>query len=346
LTDASGSYGTLKYNYDDVGNRSVETRDGSNTTLYTYSTTSNKLNSSSGASTNSFSYDNNGNTQARNSISFSYDDTNRMTQAVNGSLTTNYAYDGKGQRVLKNTNGVISLYIFDKDGKLIAEADATGAIQKEYIYFAGRPLALIDYSIGGGINYYHLDHLGTPQTLTDQNQTVVWNAYYEPFGVVNITVNTLENNLRFPGQYYDGETGLYYNYFRDYDPSLGRYTTSDPLGLLDGVNTYVYVKSNPIIYKDIMGLSVAACMNAAKNRLSSCLNIALSLYRSMQNNFTETCEIVCGDFDEEYGGAASCEVLCTASLGPSQALAFVQYMAMVGGCYGVYKFQISQCDDC
>ena len=60
-------------------------------------------------------------------------------------------------------------------------------------------------------------------------------------------------NLRFPGQYYDAETGLHYNYFRYYDPDTGRYITEDPIGLLGGINLYVYVLNNPLIYQDYLG---------------------------------------------------------------------------------------------
>ncbi|MEE9335368.1 MAG: RHS repeat-associated core domain-containing protein [Granulosicoccaceae bacterium] len=102
--------------------------------------------------------------------------------------------------------------------------------------------------------FYHTDHLGTPQAVTDENQQVVWQGEQDPFGENSPSVNLIEQNLRFPGQYFDAETGLHYNYFRDYDPSIGRYVESDPIGLDGGVNTYMYASARPIQNVDRLGL--------------------------------------------------------------------------------------------
>jgi RHS repeat-associated protein len=138
-----------------------------------------------------------------------------------------------------STSGVID-YIYDQQGLLISEISQGNT--KETIYLNGQPLARIN---NNQVYYYHNDHLGTPQVMTDQNQAVVWQADYDPFGKATVTTETITNPIRVPGQYFDAETGLHYNYYRYYDPGTGRYITSDPIGLLGGLNTYAYVKNNP-----------------------------------------------------------------------------------------------------
>ena len=84
---------------------------------------------------------------------------------------------------------------------------------------------------------------------------MVWEAWYEPFGEAHIhPSSSVVNNIRLPGQYYDSETGLHYNYHRYYDPRTGRYLTPDPVGLQGGLNLFAYVGNNPTGYVDPSGL--------------------------------------------------------------------------------------------
>lgn len=104
-------------------------------------------------------------------------------------------------------------------------------------------------------------HLNTPRLIADQAGNTVWrNDNTEPFGASvsngdpNSTGIVFEFNLRFPGQYFERETNLKYNYFRDYDPGTGRYVQSDPIGLRGGINTYGYVSGSPLRFSDPAGL--------------------------------------------------------------------------------------------
>ena len=91
--------------------------------------------------------------------------------------------------------------------------------------------------------------------MTDDQGVVVWNATYKPFGEVEVnSSSTVVNNLRFPGQHFDEETGLHYNWHRYYSPQIGRYLKPDPIGLYASMNRYAYVINNPIMLIDILGL--------------------------------------------------------------------------------------------
>jgi len=162
-----------------------------------------------------------------------------------------YVHNAMGQRVVKDTAGGAVHFVYDLSGRLVAEADGTtGAATAEYVY-EGMPLAFLR---GGAVYYIHTDHLGTPQALTDSSGAIAWNAVYRPFGETAHAGGSVAFNLRFPGQYFDAETGLHYNWFRDYDPALGRYVQSDPIGLRGGWNTYGYVGGNPVRRMDWLGL--------------------------------------------------------------------------------------------
>lgn len=104
------------------------------------------------------------------------------------------------------------------------------------------------------IYFYHTDHLGTPIMMTDTNGNKVWEGEFLPFGEAYSVSGTVTNNLRFPGQYYDEETGLYYNWHRDYAPEVGRYIEADPIGLKGGINKFSYVSNSPVNFIDPIGL--------------------------------------------------------------------------------------------
>ncbi|WPD24572.1 MAG: RHS repeat-associated core domain-containing protein [Candidatus Electrothrix scaldis] len=126
-------------------------------------------------------------------------------------------------------------------------------------------LLLLNHKSAEGAYYYINDHLGTPQIITDDSGAVVWQAEYLPFGNVNISVAQIENNLRFPGQYYDVETGLHYNWNRYYSPETGRYIAADPIGLDGGMNLYAYVGGNPINSVDVFGLKIIDGFDVTKD---------------------------------------------------------------------------------
>jgi RHS repeat-associated protein len=104
------------------------------------------------------------------------------------------------------------------------------------------------------VYHYHLDHLGTPRELTNEQGKIVWKAKYKTYGNLALKeVEEVENNLRFQGQYFDEETGLHYNRFRYYSPDTGQFINQDPIGLLGGLNNYQYAP-NPVQWIDPLGL--------------------------------------------------------------------------------------------
>ncbi len=154
---------------------------------------------------------------------------------------------------------------YDRQDHLIAETDNSGATIREYLWLGDMPIGLVATQTGGSgpeLFAVHTDHLATTLRITDNLQQTAWKSTREPFGESTLaTTNTVIWPLRFPGQYEDNETGFVYNYFRDYDPQIGRYIESDPVGLDDGVNTYAYVYGDPLNLADPEGLSAEHTQN-------------------------------------------------------------------------------------
>ena len=206
-------------------------------------------------------------------------------------LIARYRYNGFGERIEKDTREGTVVFHYDRFGRLLSETTAQGTVLRDYLYRGRVPLAQIDRGDSGWIRspdgklsllggrrgpdrilYLHTDYEGTPRVATDASGRVVWRWNGNAFGTSRPTGGRIQPadddahsdhsisrpiaaiNLRYPGQYYDQETGFFYNGARYYDPKTGRYVSSDPTGLLGGINTYAYVGNDPLGYVDPLGL--------------------------------------------------------------------------------------------
>ena len=207
-------------------NRLTQTDNGA-TSTYSYQAGTNRLQSVTGASPLSFTLDQNGNTTTENTKTFTYNQNNRLIKASeSGTTKGQYTFNANGQRATKAAGGVSTVFHHDQSGNLIAETTAAGATIAEYVWLESQPLAKVD---SGGTRYIHPDHLSTPQIMTGSTGAAVWQIEAKPFGDGASITGSAIMNLRFPGQYYDSETGLHQNWFRDYMPKVGRYVEPDPI---------------------------------------------------------------------------------------------------------------------
>ncbi|WP_426769655.1 RHS repeat domain-containing protein, partial [Pseudomonas aeruginosa] len=281
LTEERGVQGGRSYAYDAVGNRTQRSDNPASggtasSQDYQYSPDSNRLTAIGAQAVTS---DAAGNlTQDRAARKLAYDAQGRL-QSVSrdGQQVAEYRYNALGQRIVKLTPESITTYLYGPDGQLLGEAEHDGSGRKlraqYYLWLDSLPLATIDadYDAQGKVGnptllYLHGDHLDTPRLATDASGQIAWQWQSDAFGRGEaLSQGSTQVNLRFPGQYYDAESGLHYNYFRDYDPETGRYVESDPIGLAGGLNTYVYVEGNPLAYVDEWGHSKTNGKHANKS---------------------------------------------------------------------------------
>jgi RHS repeat-associated protein len=285
VTGAIGDFGFLDFSYDKTGNRLTRTHNGAQS-VYSYASGTSRLTriTTDGVPI-ALTHDGHGNTTTNGSRRYTYDPANQLVRVDDTDLVAQYVYNGLGQRVIKSVNGQSTYYHYDLAGHLIAETPAGGLVSAgtEHINKGNGLLSQVDVKTGA-IYGYHTNYLGAVHQLTDINGTIVWEAVYQPFGETVINAgSTVVNNWRMPGQYFDAETGLHYNYFRYYDAATGRYLTPDPIGLEGGINLYAYSLDNPVLFIDPYGLdirtpkwAVKGFINNGKGLVSSVSNNAFS----------------------------------------------------------------------
>ena len=250
----------IDYSYDELGNPTDANQvydDG------------NRLTEDDG---HTYAYDPNGNLTLKQDKStgarteFGWNNLNRLVeiktypdaQSSTADSRTTYKYDAFGRRIEKKVDNTITKYQWN-GSFLVAEYDRYNNWIQRYYYLPGMatPIQMEDQN---GLYTVHSNYLGAPVFLLDENQDVVWTAQYDPYGQATVDSDPdgdgtdVVFNFRLPGQYYDAESGLHYNYFRYYDPATHRYLRSDPIGITAGINTYNYVGSNPVTATDYFGL--------------------------------------------------------------------------------------------
>jgi RHS repeat-associated protein len=261
LTSAVTTAITDGWTFDANGNQLTQT--GTTPITFTVSSGSNQLTATTGSLVRSYTYDAAGHTQGYGTNSFTYNNRGRM--AATNASSTDYLYNALGQMIEKSGTLGTTTFMQDEAGHLIGEYDGSGNLIEETVWLGDIPMATLQPNGSGGVNifYIHTDHLNAPrkvqQPVTD---ALVWRWDTDPFGTAAPNENpsglgTFPYNIRFPGQYYQAETGLNQNLNRDYDPLTGRYVESDPMGLNGGSwSTYAYVAGNPISNADPSGLEV------------------------------------------------------------------------------------------
>lgn len=260
---------TVVYTYDALNNLTKETFSNGNIKEYFYNHKYQlkeiKLN---GTVTDTYTYNQTGAVTSHNEETYTYDEWDRMSGYSDGTNAYTYKYDTNGIRTQKNDKQ----YIIDINNNVVAETDSAGDIESEILWGNGKPLAR---KTNGSWYYYIYNAHGDVVGLVNDTGTVVNTYEYTPWGEIHNETEIVDNPIKYAGEYYDDELGMYYLRARYYDPSTKRFTSYDIeegeiLNPLD-MNRYVYCRNNPIKYVDPTGMLAypGQIHNLVVNRVAS-----------------------------------------------------------------------------
>ena len=260
LTSATTSSMTKGWTYDANGNRLSET--GTSPSTYSVSPTNNQITGITGTLTRTYAYDAAGDTLGDSTDTDTYNDAGRLKSITNASGTTTFTYNALGQMVEATGPSGTSLYVYDQSGHVLGEYDGSGNLIQETVWLGDIPVATLRPN-GSSVAIYYVvtDQLNTPrEVIRPSDNTVMWSWFTGPFGVEAPNTNpqgagAFTYDLRLPGQIAGAWGSTFQNDNRDYDPAVGRFVESDPIGLLGGsYSTYSYVGGNPVSGVDPLGL--------------------------------------------------------------------------------------------
>lgn len=263
-TTCTGATTSIGYGYDQVGNRTSETRSGvakPGSTTFTHDADDRLSASSTGGVVTAYAYDEDGNQTKTGADTATYDLNNRVTSTTTGGVTTTYGYDGNGRRTSAMSGASTTRYTWDTNApmaELAAERDGAGTLLRRYI---NGPDGAISMTSGAqGAFYLHNDGAGSTADVTSASGIAQHRYTYEPFGAARATTKLVttapENRLQFHGQYLDTNTGQYHLRARQYDPATGRFGAIDPItpALSDPyVSAYAFAGNRPTVYGDSTG---------------------------------------------------------------------------------------------
>lgn len=250
LTQATGVGWSRQYSYDSIGNITYKSDVGD----YIYGENGAGPHAVTKAGANTYTYDANGNMTAGAGRTMAYDYENRLTSVETITHTVTFAYDGDGGRVKKTVTDGTSITTTVYIGQLY---EVTDGVATRHIFAGNNRVASVEST--GHTYYYHQDHLGSSNSITDEAGQQVQLLEYYPFGEVRVnrSVPGVDVKHKFTGQELDVETRLYFYGARYYDPDLGRFISADPIVQApfdpQTLNRYAYSRNNPVKYVDPTG---------------------------------------------------------------------------------------------